>query len=70
MQLNFIESNSLLAIPEETCQIQSAIGSLLYYTRALDGTMLPTLNQIGAEQSWPTQETKAKLSCLLDYAAS
>ena len=55
---------------KETRHIQSAIGSLLYYARALDCTMLPTLNQIGATQARPTQETKDKLSCLLDYAAT
>ena len=32
--------------------------------------MLPTLNQIGSTQARPTQETKDKLSCLLDYAAT
>ena len=55
---------------KETRRIQSAIGSLLYYARALDCTMLPTLNQLGATQARPTQETKDKLSCLLDYAAT
>ena len=34
----------------DTRQLQSAVGSLLYYARALDCTMLPTLNQIGSEK--------------------
>ena len=54
----------------DTQRLQSAVGSLLYYARALDCTMLPTLNQIGSEQARPTQDTQAKLSCLLDYAAT
>ena len=55
---------------KDTRKLQSAVGSLLYYARALDCTMLPTLNQIGSEQARPTQDTKAKLSRLLDYAAT
>ena len=31
----------------DTHRLQSTVGSLLYYARALDCTMLPTLNQIG-----------------------
>ena len=55
---------------KETRKIQSAVGSLLYYARAIDCTMLPTLNQIGAEQSRATKATQEKLSRLLDYAAT
>ena len=54
--------------PKATQWVQSAIGSLLYYARALDATMLPTLNQLGAEQAHPTENTKVKLQQLMDYA--
>ena len=63
-------SNSPELNAKETRDLQSAVGSLLYCACALDCTMLPTLNQIGSEQARPTQETKAKLSRLLDYAAT
>ena len=50
--------------------VQQVVGSLLYYARALDGTMLPALNTIGSEQAKPTEHTKHKCKRLLDYAAT
>ena len=50
--------------------VQQVVGSLLYYARALDGTMLPTLNIIGSEQASPTKQTEQKCKRLLDYAAT
>ena len=51
---------------KETLYIQSVVGTLLYYDRAIDSTMLPALNQIGAQQ--PNQpKKKIKLQRLLDY---
>ena len=47
--------------------VQSAIGSLLYYGRALDNTILPALNEIGTQQAQPTEKTKQKIHQLLDY---
>ena len=51
----------------DTRWIQSAVGSLLYYGRALDNTILPALNTIGTEQALPTATTKKKVQRLLDY---
>ena len=45
------------------------VGSLLYYARALDGTMLPISNATSSRQTKPTQQTKDKCKRLLDYAA-
>ena len=50
--------------------IQGIVGSLLYYSRCIDPTMLTALNEIGAEQASPTANTKKKTSQLLDYAAT
>ena len=55
---------------EDIKWVQSAIGSLLYYARALDNTILPALNQLGTEQALPTVTTKKKLMRLLDYVAT
>lgn len=52
----------------ETRWVQSALGGLLFYARALDNTMLPTLNDLSTEQACPTQQTKNNLHRLLDYA--
>ena len=45
-------------------------GSLLHYVRALDGTMLPLLSTIGAEQAIPTRKIEEKYKRLLDYVAT
>ena len=50
--------------------VQSVTGSLLYYARAIDGTMLPALNEIASQQAKPTVQTKFKCLRLLDYAAT
>ena len=50
--------------------VQQVVGSLLYYDRALDGTMLPVLNTIGSEYVKPTQQTEKKCKRLLDHAAT
>ena len=48
--------------------IQPGIGSLLYYARALESTLLPTLNQLGTQQALPTTNPKKALERALDYA--
>ena len=53
---------------KDTKYIQSAVGSLLYYARAIDSTMLPALNQIGTQQSAPTINTMKAIKQLFDYA--
>ena len=67
------------ATPEDTTEkldakaktrIQQIVGSLLYYSRAVDPTMLVALNSISSQQSAPTQATMSQLMQLLDYAAT
>jgi hypothetical protein len=40
--------------------IQSAIGLLLYFSRAVDPTMAPAINNISMEQSTASKDTLAK----------
>jgi len=47
--------------------VQSAVGSMLYYSRAIDHPLLVALNEIALDQSNPTQKTKQKGKQLLDY---
>lgn len=54
----------------KTKYVQSVVGSFLYYSRAIDGTMLTALNEISTEQANPTQSTLDKCQRLLDYAAT
>ena len=60
------DTSAFLSIPD-TKYVQSAIGSLLYYGRALDGSILPTLSQIASKQATPTIKTKHQIQHLLDY---
>ena len=58
-------------IPEEQKRrIQQIIGTLLYYVRAVDCTILPVLNTLAEQQSSPTKNTEAAITHFLDYAAT
>jgi len=50
--------------------IQAVTGTLLYYSRAVDPTMLVALNAIATQQASPTQKTLERVKQLLDYCAS
>ena len=55
------EDTSPFLSPKETIYVQSVVGTFLYYARAIYSTMLPALNQIGAQQAQPTQKIRKKL---------
>jgi hypothetical protein len=46
------------------------MGTLLYYARAVDSTILTALRSLATEQAKPTQETMEKVKQPLDYCAS
>ena len=50
-------------------QIQKIIGTLLYYARSVESTMLMAINAISAVQVNGTNSTAADVAWLLDYAA-
>jgi len=50
--------------------IQEVCGTLLYYARAVDCTMLAALGSIATQQANPTQLTLTKTRQLLDYATT
>jgi hypothetical protein len=54
----------------EKQKIQQIIGTLLYYARAVDPTMLVALNDLSHAQANPTEKTTENLTQLLDYAAT
>ena len=54
----------------ETKYIQAVTGTLLYYARAVDSTILPSLSSLATEQNKPTEKTMEKVKQLLDYCAS
>jgi hypothetical protein len=51
-------------------RIQRVVGSLLYYGRAVDPTMLTATSAIASQQATATDDTNLKLLHLLNYAAS
>jgi hypothetical protein len=55
---------------EEKKYIQQVLGTFLYYSRAVDSTMLTALSSITATQAKLTEETMENIKSFLDYAAS
>jgi hypothetical protein len=55
---------------EETKYIQAVAGTLLYYARAVDATIPPSLSLIATKQAKPTQEIMKTVKQLLDYCAT
>jgi hypothetical protein len=47
--------------------VQEVAGTLLYYARAVDSTILPALSAITTKQANPTEKTRATMKQLLDY---
>ena len=50
--------------------IQQVVGYVLYYLRPVDFTVLKTLSSIASEQTLATENTKKKVTQLLDYLAT
>ena len=46
--------------------VQRVVGSLLYYARAVDSTLLTALSSIAAEKTQATSNTMKKVSQILD----
>ena len=63
-----IKSSSPTLNEKQTKVIQAIVGTLLYYARGVDPTMLPALNEISTEQAAPTLDTERKVKLLMDYA--
>jgi hypothetical protein len=52
---------------QQCLTIQKVIGSVLYYARAVDPTVLMPLNDIATEQTKATEKMQAAMNQLLDY---
>ena len=50
--------------------VQEVCGTFLYYSQAVNCTMLAALGSITAQQLAPTENTMNKINQLLDYAAT
>jgi hypothetical protein len=64
------EQPSRLLDKVEKTYVQAVTGTLLYYARLVDSTILTTLNAIATQQAAPTESTMEEIKQLLDYCAS
>ena len=64
------EDESPAVSPVEKNFIQEVTGTFLYYTRAIDATMLPALGSIATQQASTTKNNMKKVKHFLDYTAS
>jgi hypothetical protein len=62
------ETASLTA--QQCITIQKVTGSVLYYARAVDPTVLMPMNDIAMEQTKATEKTQAATNQMLDYLAT
>jgi hypothetical protein len=69
-QYTLEEDTSPLLNKEESKYVQVVAGTLLYYARAVDNTILPALSAIATEQAKLMEKTKATIKQLLDYCAT
>jgi hypothetical protein len=56
--------------PDQTTRIQKVTRKLLYYTRAIDGTMLHTLNDLATQITTRNQTTVEAIEHFLNYCAT
>ena len=70
MQYAAGEDKSPAVSSKENKFIQEVTGTFLYYSRAVDATMLPALGSIATQQTSPTENTMKKINHFIDYAAS
>jgi len=64
------DDNTPLLSPAEKKEIESCVGTFLYYARAIDGTMLPTISRISSKQATPTLRVQQQMQYFLQYAAT
>ena len=63
------QDSSQPATPAQQKELREVIGSLMYYARILDHTLLPTVTYLACFQAAPTLDTMAAMERLLGYCA-
>jgi hypothetical protein len=63
------ETTTLLTDVQKT-EIQAIVGTILYYARAVDPSLLPVANEIASQQAAPTQAVLKAANRLLSYCAA
>ena len=62
--------NTLALNAKDTKHVQEVLGTLLFYTHAIDSTMLPTIGTLASQQAHGTKATLEALTQLLNYCAT
>ena len=62
--------NATKLTPQAIKQLQKIVGTFLFYSRAIDPSMLTALSIIATEQTQGTQTTKEKAEHFLTYATT
>jgi hypothetical protein len=70
VQLTTAVLDSPTLTPQGRKRIQQVVGTLLYYGRAIDGTIITAISSLASQQATATEDTKAKLIQLLNYCAT
>ena len=55
---------------DEQKHVQKVTGKFNWYARGVDGTLLPAISALSAQQAKPTQATMKRVKHFLDYAAT
>jgi hypothetical protein len=67
----YVTKDEITPLTAQQClTIQKVTGSVLYYARAVDPTVLMPLNDIATEQTKATEKTQAATNQMLDYLAT
>ena len=61
------ETNLPILPKRQITQVQSKIGTCLYYARGVDPTILVALNKLATEQAQPTEKTEKDLLKFFNY---
>jgi hypothetical protein len=69
-QSSLPQDNTRKLTDKEIKQVQKIVGSIIYYGRAVDMTVLMMLSSIASEQTNGTEHTLEKAYQVLDYLAS
>ena len=69
-QMTYIEDTSPLLDESGVKRIMSIAGAVLFYGRAIDNTLLVTLNSIGTQQTAAIEVTNEAVNQMLDYLAT
>jgi type IV secretory pathway VirB2 component (pilin) len=56
--------------PQHLLFLQQVLGTLLFYARAVDNTLLVTLNDLASAQSNGTEAVLSQITQLLNYCAT